>query len=95
MAGCLANENVPGAAVAAARAGGFDVAWMSEIGPGSNDSVVLQMAIAQQRVLITLDRDFGWMAFRLGAAASCGVILMRPKLKSPDYVARFVVAVLS
>jgi predicted nuclease of predicted toxin-antitoxin system len=94
MAGFLANENVPGDAVAAARAAGFDIAWISEIDPGASDPDVLRRAQNEQRVLVTLDKDFGELAFRQGATATCGVILLRPKLRSPDYVARFLVAVL-
>jgi hypothetical protein len=87
MAAFLANENVPALAVASARGAGFDVLWMSETAPGTNDPDVLQQSVAQRRVLITFDRDFGLLAFRLGASAS--------RLSSPDYVARFIVAVLS
>ena len=32
------------------------------------------------------------MAFRQGKNASCGVILLRPKIRDPDYVARFAMA---
>jgi predicted nuclease of predicted toxin-antitoxin system len=95
MASFLANENVPGDAVAAARAAGFDVAWISEIDPGASDPDVLRRAETEQRVLVTLDKDFGQLAFHQGATATCGVILLRPKLRSPDYLARFLVAVLS
>ncbi len=34
------------------------------------------------------------MAFRHGKTATCGVVLLRPRLRSPDYLARFIVAVL-
>lgn len=91
----LANENVPRDAVDAARHAGHDLAWVQEDSPGASDDAVLARALAGGRVLITFDKDFGEMTFRRGAAASCGVILLRPRLRSPDYVARFMVEVLA
>ena len=44
---------------------------------------------------MTFDKDFGEMAFHEGKAAHSGVILFRPRLYSPSYVAQFVLAVLS
>ena len=95
MAAFLANENVPGDAVHAARRAGFDVAWMMEIAPGTKDPGVIACALSQRRILLTFDKDFGELAFRAGLSAAPGVILFRPKLQSPDYLARFVVADLS
>lgn len=95
MTSYLANENVPGDAVRAARQAGLDVAWIAEIAAGANDETVLQLSVAQRRVLLTFDKDFGELAFRLGTEASCGVILFRPHLRSPEFLARFIVEVLS
>jgi predicted nuclease of predicted toxin-antitoxin system len=94
MARLLANENVPAVVVAAMRADGHDVAWMQEAGPGSPDVQVLALALAEGRVLLTFDKDFGELAFRQGLAATPGVILLRPRLRSPDYLVRFTRAVL-
>ena len=94
MARLLANENVPAVVVAAMRAAGHDVAWMHETGPGSPDEDVLALAQADGRVLLTFDKDFGELAFRRGRAATLGVILLRPRLRSPDHLVRFTLAVL-
>jgi predicted nuclease of predicted toxin-antitoxin system len=91
----LANENMPGDAVRAARAAGMDITWMSEIAPGSDDEAVLALALAEQRVLVTFDKDFGEMVFRRGRDGSCGIILLRPRLRSPEYLAQFILNVLS
>jgi predicted nuclease of predicted toxin-antitoxin system len=61
----LANENFPGDAVNALRLEGHDVAWIREDAPGSLDTQVLQRAQDEERVLITFDKDFGELAFRL------------------------------
>ncbi len=91
----LANENVPVEVVEAARQAGHDMAWICELAPGDDDDAVLARSLAESRVLVTFDKDFGEMAFRQGKNATCGVILLRPRLRDPDYVARFTVAVLA
>ena len=90
----LADENVPGDAVEAARQAGHDLAWIAELSPSADDDAVLATSLADNRVLVTFDKDFGEMAFRQGKKATCGVVLLRPRLSTPDYLARFMVAVL-
>jgi predicted nuclease of predicted toxin-antitoxin system len=94
MARFLANENVPGEAVEAARQAGLDLEWVEEITQAADDDDVLARSIAGQRVLVTFDKDFGEMAFREGKKATYGVILMRPRLRHPNYMSRFMLAVL-
>jgi predicted nuclease of predicted toxin-antitoxin system len=91
----LAHENIPTEAVDAARQAGLDVAWVRELNPGTVDDVVLSLALADRRVLVTFDKDNGELAFRRGQTATPGVILLRTRLREPDVVARFVVAVLT
>jgi predicted nuclease of predicted toxin-antitoxin system len=95
MAKFLANENVPLQVVLAVRALGHDLEWISELTPGASDQAVLGRSLVEGRVLLAFDKDFGEFAFRFGQKSSCGVILLRPKLKSPDYLARFVANVLA
>lgn len=95
MAKFLANENVPGEVVEAARQAGYDLAWICELSPGADDDTVLALSLAEHRVLLTFDKDFGEMAFHQGKTATCGVILLRPRLPEPDYVVRFSMAVLA
>ena len=95
MAQFLANENTPGEAVQAARQAGHDVTWMVELQPGAPDPIVLELARRDNRVLITFDKDFGELVFRQGRAASPGIILFRPRLRSPQAVSQFILNVLS
>jgi predicted nuclease of predicted toxin-antitoxin system len=95
MARFLANENAPREAVLAARGAGFDVAWMVELQPGASDEIVLSRAQRDDRVLITFDKDFGELIFRHDRAGSPGVILLRPRLRSPEIITAFIVTVLS
>jgi predicted nuclease of predicted toxin-antitoxin system len=90
----LANENFPGDAVSALRERGHDVAWVRSDAPGSSDVKVLERAQAEGRILVTLDKDFGELAFRSGLPASSGVVLFRISVPSPSYVARVAVAAL-
>ena len=73
----LANENVAGDVVEELRERGHDVTWVRVDAPGAADEAVLARAVAEQRLLVTFDKDFGELVFARGAAASCGVVLVR------------------
>jgi predicted nuclease of predicted toxin-antitoxin system len=88
----LADENVPGAVVAALRQQGHNVAWIHEDAPGSPDAAILERAQRENRVVVTFDKDFGELAFHSGLTASVGVVLFRISLPSPDHAARIAVA---
>ncbi len=90
----LANENFPGDAIAMLRQRGHDVAWIREDAPGSSDRQVLTRAEAEDRVLITFDKDFGELAFRAKLPASSGIILFRILMPSSAHVARVAAAAL-
>jgi predicted nuclease of predicted toxin-antitoxin system len=90
----LANENFPGIAVEALRARGHDVAWVRTDIPGASDQDVIHRAVAENRVLMTFDKDFGELAFRVGVPTSCGIVLFRISPASPGHVAHTAVAVL-
>lgn len=63
--------------------------------PADNDMAVLARAAAEDRLLLTLDKDFGELAFRLGSSAAPGIILLRPRLRSPGYLTKFARAALA
>jgi predicted nuclease of predicted toxin-antitoxin system len=90
----LANENFPAEAVEALRTCGHDVAWVRADAPGSSDRQVLDRAVAEDRLLISFDKDFGELAFRAGLPASCGIVLFRIRLATPGQVAQRAVAAL-
>lgn len=75
----LANENIPGEAVKALRKAGHDVVWARTHAPGRSDEAVLAQAQAEDRIVITFDKDFGELAFRWGLPTSSGIILFRAK----------------
>jgi len=88
----LANENMAGDAIIALREKGHDVAWIRTDAPGSKDEDVLARAMAEQRILITFDKDFGELAFRSRLPATCGIVLFRIPAPSSSVVANAVVA---
>ena len=90
----LANENFPGDAVSALRERGHDVAWVRSDAPGSSDFEVLERAQMEERVLITLAKDFGELAFHAGLRTSSGIVLFRISVPSSSYVARVAVTAL-
>jgi predicted nuclease of predicted toxin-antitoxin system len=73
----LANENFPGEAVTALKTAGHDVVWLRTAAPGTSDEDVLVWAAREARILLTFDKDFGELAWRLGLPASSGIVLFR------------------
>lgn len=72
----LADESCDFAVVRALRADGFDVYAVGEIMQRSDDRVLIEQAARENRILLTEDKDFGWLVFA-SAARSAGVILIR------------------
>ena len=90
----LADENFPGDVVEAITDFGYNTSWIRRDAPGISDDVVLKMAMEEKRVLITFDKDFGELAFKQGLPASCGIILFRIPLLSPESAVEFIARVL-
>jgi predicted nuclease of predicted toxin-antitoxin system len=91
----LADENFPGDAVDALRAGGHDVAWVRSDSPGSSDREILARAQSEGRLLLTFDKDFGELAFRIGLSAQSGIILCRFSVPSVQHAIRIITSVLA
>jgi len=72
----LADEGIDKPIVDALRNNGFDVIYILETNRGADDEVILAMANADKRLLLTQDKDFGELVFRL-KNAHYGVILIR------------------
>jgi predicted nuclease of predicted toxin-antitoxin system len=72
----LADENFPKRSAALLRSMGHDVVTIGESARGSSDADVLETASREERVLLTFDRDFGELVFRLGRA-TFGIVFIR------------------
>ncbi len=72
----LADECCDFAAVRSLRADGHDVLAVSEFQQRSVDKDVMELALTDDRILLTEDKDFGQLVFA-GRVDSPGVILIR------------------
>lgn len=72
----LADESVEKQIVEQLRNDGHNVEYISEMSPGVSDNIVLQTAAEKKALLITSDKDFGELFFRLDKL-HFGVLLLR------------------
>ena len=72
----LADESCDLAVVRALRADGYDVLAVSEVTQRSDDRELIDQAAGENRILLTEDKDFGWLVYA-SHAKSAGVILLR------------------
>ncbi|HTB12285.1 MAG TPA: DUF5615 family PIN-like protein [Bryobacteraceae bacterium] len=72
----LADENCDFVIVRALRSAGHDVLAVGEFQRRSVDEQLMEMAYADGRIVITEDKDFGWLAF-VKHVDNPGVILVR------------------
>lgn len=80
----LANENFPLASVDLLRKQGYEVVAIAEESPGMKDKAILQRAHNEKRVLITFDRDYGELIFKLNYPAPEGVLYLRFDPVTPE-----------
>lgn len=80
----LANENVSATVIQELRQHAHDVLSVKESLRGEQDPALLALAQAEQRLVVTHDKDFGELAFRFGLPAECGVVLLRLAGNNPD-----------
>lgn len=74
----LADENFPKAIVETLRSEGHDVLWARTDLPGSRDLALLDLAEAEARLVLTLDKDFWQIAVqRRSPLTQSGVVLFR------------------
>lgn len=59
------------------REAGHDVTYVAESWSGLRDPEVLTLARDEQRILITLDRDFGELVFRRGLPPPRSIVYLR------------------
>ena len=72
----LADESVDFRIVKSLREDGYEVQAIVELDPGINDDDILKMAVELEAILLTEDKDFGELTFRL-QKPNKGIILIR------------------
>lgn len=91
----LANENFPLKSVESLRQAGHDVVAIIEESPGLRDPEVLERAVNEQRFVLTFDRDYGELIYRLKLPVPEGVIYFRFVPSSPEEPAQLLTALLA
>ena len=91
----LADENIPGDAVTELEAAGHDIVWVRTMAPGSKDEDILALAVREERIILTFDKDFGELAWRAGLPASTGIVLFRLPAPAPARVGAILAARIS
>ena len=90
----VADESVDRPIVDRLRRDGHEVLYVAEPSPGIDDDAVLGRANEHGALLITADKDFGELVFRLGRVHA-GVMLLRLSGVPPRTKAQIVSEVLS
>lgn len=85
----LADEGVDFPVVQKLRSDGHAVLYVAEMDPGISDEEVLASANEKDALLLTADKDFGELVYRL-RRVSAGVLLMRLAGLSPASKAQLV-----
>lgn len=81
----LADENFPKPIVETLRAEGQDVLWARTDLPGTSDVALLDLAEAEARIVLTLDKDFWQIAVqRRSPFEQSGVVLFRVHPATPE-----------
>jgi len=72
----VADEGVDRQVVEQLRRENHEVIYVAELAPGISDDEVLQLANERGAVLLTADKDFGELVFRLNRTSG-GIMLIR------------------
>lgn len=72
----LADESCDFGVVRSLRNAGYDVLAVAEFMQRSVDRELIEQAAAEERILLTEDKDFGWLVY-VNHTESAGVILIR------------------
>ena len=90
----LADENFPLTSVLVLEQAGFDIKSIIKELPGISDDEVINLAIKENRTLITFDRDFGELIFKKGYQPRSGIIYLRWEDYLPDEPGEYLKAIL-
>ncbi|WKN41673.1 DUF5615 family PIN-like protein [Tunicatimonas pelagia] len=86
----LANENIPLASVIYLRSQGFDIKSIGIDHLGISDEEVMDIAIEENRTIVTHDSDYGELIFKHGYHPAVGVIYIRKQPTTPTETAHIV-----
>ena len=84
----LANENIPISSVTHLKSLGYDIKSIGIADPSITDEQVMNIAIDENRTILTYDSDYGELIFKHGYKPKAGVIFFRVQPNDPLETAR-------
>lgn len=60
----LANENFTAASFRLLKSNGIDIIWITEFSPVISDNEVMEVAMSEDRIILTHDSDYGELIFK-------------------------------
>lgn len=90
----LANENFPLFSIRLLRNAGHNVASVIEETTGAKDEAVLKRAHAENRIILTFDRDYGELIYRHKLLTPDGIVYFRFDPSTPEEPAEILLNVL-
>lgn len=91
----LANENFPLASLKILKLAGFDISYIGTDFKGISENEVIQIAIQENRTILTFDRDYGELIFKKKYKPTAGVIYFRWNEFLPDYPGKYLIELLN
>ena len=91
----LANENFPLASVKYLRNSGFDFTSIGTDNSGISDEQVMDIAIYEERTILTFDSDYGELIFKYEYQPKAGVIFIRTLPGTPEEAGRLIEQLIS
>ena len=73
----LANENFPYKSIVYLLENGYDITSIGIDNPSILDAEVMLIAMKEERVILTFDRDYGELIFKHNYKPDCGIIFLR------------------
>ena len=92
MSRFLFDQNAPLASVHRLRQAGHDVVRVES---GETDSAVLEVTRSESRIVVTYDRDFGFLVFRTHAPIPPGIVYFRSQPVAPESTALELLAIMN
>ena len=74
--------------------GGYDVKTVRNLDPRLPDQTILQIAVDESRIVITMDKDFGEMVYS-SSLAHAGVLLLRLEAATGEEKTRIVAEIIT
>jgi len=90
----LANENFPRPSTIILRENGFVVKSIQEDCPGIEDVEVIKIALEQNLIILTFDRDYGEIIFKCAKDNPPSVVFFREKGSYPEFAASSLLSLL-